>query len=219
MTTADPRRRAAHRTDAYPSSRREAGTSSPSGSESGNPDSCRKWTCRSRKGSCLPAVGEQINPIMMVVLHDTQRGMEHQPVQQVGELAQSAADALRRLPTLDHEPFAVALPRRGRSHEPPERKTSPGLMSTPDTFGAASRKLTALFSWSRMSTLPSRRRMSEAWAVCQYRKRLFPPRPGKGAGAAQILQMPERNALPARKLVCKRAQITKQLTRHRPPPP
>ena len=36
-------------------------------------------------------------------------------------------------------------------------------MSTPDTFGAASRKLTALFSWSRMSTLPSRRRMSDAW--------------------------------------------------------
>lgn len=110
------------------------------------------------------AVGEQINPIMMVVLHDTQRGMEHQPVQQVGELAQSAADALRRLPTLDHEPFAVALPRRGRSHEPPERKD----FARPDEHARhfrrrASRKLTALFSWSRMSTLPSRRRMSEAW--------------------------------------------------------
>lgn len=74
----------------------------------------------------------------MVVLHDTQRGMEHQPVQQVGELAQSAADALRRLPTLDHEPFAVApsapeVAPTSRQNE----KTSPGLMSTPDTFGAA----------------------------------------------------------------------------------
>ena len=62
------------------------------------------------------------------------------------------------------EPFAVALPRRGRSHEPPERKD----FARPDEHArhfrrGKSRKLTALFSWSRMSTLPSRRRMSEAW--------------------------------------------------------
>ena len=218
MTTPAPRRRAALHTDAYPSSRREAGTSSPSGSESGNPDSCRKWTCRSRRD--LPsAVGEQINPIMMVVLHDTQRGMEHQPVQQVGELAQSAADALRRLPTLDHEPFAVALPRRGRSHEPPERKD----FARPDEHARHFRRgkpqidgLVFLEPHVHVAEPPPDER---GMAICQYRKRLFPPRPGKGAGAAQILQMPERNALPARKLVCKRAQITKQLTRHRPPPP
>ena len=29
----------------------------PSGSESGNPDSCRKWTCRSRKGSAFRSRG------------------------------------------------------------------------------------------------------------------------------------------------------------------
>ena len=165
------------------------------------------------------AVGEQINPLMMVVLHDTQRGMEHQPVQQVGELAQSAADALRRLPTLDHEPFAVALPRRGRSHEPPERKD----FARPDEHARHFRRgkpqingLVFLEPHVHVAEPPPDER---GMAIYQYRKRLFPPRPGKGAGAAQILQMPERNALPARKLVCKRAQITKQLTRHRPPPP
>ena len=213
MTTPAPRRRAAHRTDAYPSSRREAGTSSPSGSESGNPDSCRKWTCRSRKGSAFRSRGTD-QPH-----HDAQRGREHQPVQQVGELAQSAADALRRLPTLDHEPFAVALPRRGRSHEPPERKD----FVRPDEHARHFRRgkpqidgLVFLEPHVHVAEPPPDER---GMAICQYRKRLFPPRPGKGAGAAQILQMPERNALPARKLVCKRAQITKQLTCHRPPPP
>ena len=165
------------------------------------------------------AVGEQIKPIMMMVLHYTQRRMEHQPVQQVGELAQPAADALRRLPPFDHEPFAVALPHRGRSHEPPERKD----FARPDEHARHFRRgkpqidgLVFLEPHVHVAEPPPDER---GMAICQYRKRLFPPRPGKGAGAAQILQMPEHNALPARKLVCKRAQITKQLTRHRPPPP
>ena len=34
-----------------------ASSASPSGSESGNPDSCRKWTCRSRKGSAFRSRG------------------------------------------------------------------------------------------------------------------------------------------------------------------
>ena len=115
--------------------------------------------------------------------------------------------------------FAVALPRRGRSHEPPERKD----FARPDEHARHFRRgkpqidgLVFLEPHVHVAEPPPDER---GMAICQYRKRLFPPRPGKGAGAAQILQMPERNALPARKLVCKRAQITKQLTRHRPPPP
>ena len=67
-------------------------------------------------------VGEQVELVVMMVLGDGQRRVEHHPVDEVAELAHSAADGLAGLRVGDDQPRAVAARGDRRPDEMPERE-------------------------------------------------------------------------------------------------
>lgn len=58
-------------------------------------------------------VGKKVQTVVMMVLRDGQLAVQHHPVDQVRQLAHSAANPLRRLPFRDGKPLFVALPLSG----------------------------------------------------------------------------------------------------------
>ena len=68
------------------------------------------------EGDLAPEVGEEVEPVMMVVLNDGEVAVEHHPVDEVRQLAQAATDALRGLALGDGEPLLVALKRCGAAN-------------------------------------------------------------------------------------------------------
>lgn len=64
-------------------------------------------------------VGEEVKPVVVVMLGDGEIAVEHHPVDEVGELAHAASDALGGFSLSDGEPFLISLAACGSSDEFP----------------------------------------------------------------------------------------------------
>ena len=64
------------------------------------------------EGNLSAEVGKEVQPVVVVMLSYGQFAVQHHPVNEVGELAQSAADAFRGLAFGDGESLLVAFPPR-----------------------------------------------------------------------------------------------------------
>jgi len=71
-------------------------------------------------------VGEEIQPVVVVVFGDGEVAVQHHPVDEVRELAHAAADALRGAPFGDGETFLVSLTLGGATDETPDRESLAG---------------------------------------------------------------------------------------------
>ena len=72
------------------------------------------------EGNLAAEVGEEVEPVVVMMLRDGQVAVQHEPVDEVRQLAHAAADALRRLALGDGQSLPVALPLRGAPDEMPD---------------------------------------------------------------------------------------------------
>lgn len=86
-------------------------------------------------------------------------------------------------------------------------------MSTPFTLGAASDRLTALFSCSFWSTVPSVRRISDLWAYTTTGSGSHRRCPGKTHTGKHILHTPHKTALFHGEPISPRAHLAKKPAR------
>lgn len=79
--------------------------------------------CASAERDLPSEVGEKVESVMMMMLRYCQVAVQYHPVNQIGQLTQTATDALRSFSSRDCEAVFIALPLGGSAHKFPKRKS------------------------------------------------------------------------------------------------
>lgn len=149
-------------------------------------------------------VGEQVELVVVVLLGDGQRRVEHHPVDEVAELAHPAADSFVGLRIGVDETCAVAACGAGRPDETPERKRFARTDEDAVDLRCGERKVDGFVVLQHRIDLAERAADEGIVAVDERGKRRFRARFGKVLTGCDVAQRAERAAFLNRNAVRER---------------
>ena len=171
----------------------------------------------SAEGELAAIVGEQVQAVVVVVLHDGQRGVEHHPVDEIGHLAHTAPHAAGRRPIGDGQPLPEPPASSGVAYQPPEREGLPWPNEHCVDPGRGQGQVDRLVFLEAHIHIAQPPADEGAVLVNEHRQELLLPCPGEPLAGEDVFYPARPPLLISRDAVRQRTDLAEQLAGHTDP--
>ena len=166
------------------------------------------------EGNLSAEVGKEVEPVVVVMLRYGQFAVQHHPVDKVGELAQSAADAFRGLAFGDGESLLVAFPPRCSSDAFPYGERLAGTDYQSVDVLDSQREIGRLVLLQHHIDIAEPSADERVMLIDEDGQRRFRSLAGKGRPLQEVLHVSLRDFLLDRQPIGEGRQLTKQFSLH-----